>query len=66
MNRHISRRARLGLPLLLIAVLVIVAVTIFRRHYVTKHNEFDEKSPGIAVPDAPDSEGDRQRPLRSQ
>jgi hypothetical protein len=54
-----------GLPYVA-AVLVIVAVTIFRRHYVTKHNEFDEKSPGIAVPDAPDSEGDRQRPLGSQ
>ena len=32
------------------AVLVLVAVAIFRRHYFAKHREFDEKSPGMAIP----------------
>jgi hypothetical protein len=32
--------------------LVAVAVMIFRRHYIERHKKFEERSPGMTVPDA--------------
>jgi len=31
-------------------VLVVVAVAVFRRHYVKKYQDFEEKSPGMSLP----------------